>query len=80
MLEALNGPNGSTIVTERNKVALKVMDEQIEAGKVKIGIFYGAAHLDDMHERLVGKRNMSFEKLEWLPAWNLEIEETNKKK
>lgn len=79
MLEALNGPNGSTIVTERNKVALEVMDEQIEADKLKIGIFYGAAHLDDMHERLVGTRKMSFEKIDWLPAWNLEIDETSEK-
>lgn len=80
MLEALNGPNGSTIVTERNKVALKVMAEQIEAGKLKIGIFYGAAHLDDMHQRLVGEHKMSYEKLEWVPAWNLEIDEAPKQK
>jgi hypothetical protein len=80
MLEALNGPNGSTILTERNKVALHVMEEQIEAGKRKIGIFYGAAHLEDMHGRMVGEHDMSFEKIRWLPAWNLEIDETRQKK
>ena len=74
MLEALNGPNGSTILTERNKVALKVMREQIEAGKTKIGIFYGAAHLKDMHERLVKRDKMTLEEMNWLQAWDLHID------
>jgi len=71
MLDALNGPDGSTILTERNKVALKVMEEQIKAGKKKIGIFYGAAHLKDMHERMLQTHNMTLLKTEWLPAWEL---------
>lgn len=74
MLEALNGPNGSTILTERNKVALRVMREQIEAGKNKIGIFYGAAHLKDMHERLSERDKMTFQTIRWLPAWDLHID------
>jgi hypothetical protein len=74
MLDALNGPNGSTILTERNKVALKVMREQIDAGKSKIGIFYGAAHLKDMHERLLNDHGLTFEGLTWLKAWDLHIE------
>jgi hypothetical protein len=74
MLEALNGPNGSTILTERNKVALKVMREQIAAGKTKIGIFYGAAHLRDMHERLIKQDKMTLENMTWLQAWNLHID------
>jgi hypothetical protein len=71
MLDALNGPDGSTILTERNKVALKVMEEQIKAGKKKIGIFYGAAHLKDMHERMLNQYKMKLVKTEWLPAWEL---------
>lgn len=71
MLDALNGPDGSTIVTERNKVALKVMKEQIDAGKQKIGIFYGAAHLKDMHERMLTAHKMKLTKIEWIPAWEL---------
>src|SRR5262249_23596192 len=39
----LDGPDGSTIVTERNKVAMKVLDEQLKAGKKRVAIFYGAA-------------------------------------
>jgi hypothetical protein len=32
-----------------------------------------------MHQRLIDKHKMSYEKLEWLPAWNLEIDVTSKK-
>ena len=49
---AFEGPGGSTLITERNKVALKVLGEQVAAGKKKIGIFYGAGHMPDMEERL----------------------------
>jgi len=75
MLDALNGPDGSTILTERNKVALKVMQDQIESGKTKIGVFYGAAHLEDMHERMTKEYEMTLKQIEWLPAWEL-MEET----
>ncbi|HUG19909.1 MAG TPA: hypothetical protein VMM56_13080 [Planctomycetaceae bacterium] len=80
MLDALNGPNGSTILTERNKVALEVMREQIKAGKTKIGIFYGAAHPKDMHERLIEKDKMTLEELTWLKAWDLHIDLPEKAK
>ena len=38
-ISAFEGPGGSTLITERNKVALKVLAEQIAAGKTRIGIF-----------------------------------------
>ena len=53
MLTSISGPDGSTIITERNKRALEILRAQQAAGKRKIGIFYGAGHLADMHERLV---------------------------
>jgi hypothetical protein len=48
----LDGPNGSVLVTERNKAALKVLSDTMTAGKKKIAIFYGAAHMTDMTKRL----------------------------
>ncbi len=82
MLEALNGPNGSTIVTERNKVALQVMLDEIEKGKTRIGIFYGAAHLKDMHERLLGEHGFEFRprRTRWLKAWDLHVDLPEKPK
>lgn len=71
MMQALEGPEGSTIITERNKVALKKLAEQIAAGKKKIAIFYGAGHLGDMEERLVEEFQLKRTGTEWLDAWNL---------
>jgi hypothetical protein len=72
VMQALEGPDGSTIITERNKVALKKLAEQIAAGKKKIAIFYGAGHLGDMEKRLTGddfKLKRTGE--DWLDAWQL---------
>lgn len=71
VMMALEGPEGSTIITERNKVALSKLAEQIDAGKKKIAIFYGAGHLGDMEERLVDEFGLKRTSDEWLDAWNL---------
>jgi len=61
---------GTVLVGERNKVALKVMDQQIAAGKKRLAIFYGAAHLGDMEERLL-KAGFKRTGVLWLKAWDL---------
>jgi hypothetical protein len=62
---------GSVIVTERNKKALRVLKDKLRRGKRKLGIFYGAAHMPDIEERLV--RELGFQKLDekWLVAWDV---------
>ena len=71
MLSGISGPEGSTLITERNKRALKVLRQQRAAGKRKIGIFYGAGHLSDMHERLVDEFGLQPIGTVWLEAWDL---------
>ena len=71
MLAGFSGPDGSTIITERNKVALKVLAEQIKGGKKKIGIFYGGGHMEDMDRRLRKEFTLAPISSEWLEAWNL---------
>ncbi len=71
VMQALEGPDGSTIITERNKVALKKLAEQIAAGKKKIAIFYGAGHLGDMEKRLNSDFELKRSGEDWLDAWNL---------
>jgi hypothetical protein len=69
----LDGPGGSVILTERNKAAVKVLDETIKAGKKKIALFYGAAHMPDLAKRV---REMGFKptgKTQWKRAWDLRI-------
>ncbi|HWE03221.1 MAG TPA: hypothetical protein VG326_12500 [Tepidisphaeraceae bacterium] len=68
----LDNPDGSVIVTERNKVAMKVLEKTIAAGQKKISIFYGAAHMPDMTTRL---KEMGFSpvSVQWNTAWDLTI-------
>ncbi len=71
MLSGMSGPEGSTLITERNKTALDVLRKQQKAGKRKIGIFYGAGHLNDMHERLIKDFGMQPVGITWVEAWDL---------
>lgn len=66
----LSGKNGSTILTERNRVALEKLDEILEQGRTNVGVFYGAAHLPDMEKRLF-ERGFKRGETIWLEAWNL---------
>lgn len=65
------------IVIDRNKIVIKVMQEQFEKNPSKktYSIFYGAAHMPDMEQRLA---ELGFKKSSkrWLTAWKVEaIEE-----
>ena len=67
-----DGPEGSTILTERNRKAFEVLAEQLKEGKKKIGVFYGAAHLPDMDKRLLADFGMKRKgELAWIKAWSL---------
>jgi hypothetical protein len=71
-LAVLDGPGGSTILTERNRKCFEVLDKQLQAGKKKIGIFYGAAHLPDMQRRLADGYGLKRSGEDWLAAWQLQ--------
>ena len=70
MLSGMESDGGSVIITERNRVALAELTKQIALGKKNLAVFYGAAHLIDMDQRL---RAMGFEPVgyEWFTAWDL---------
>jgi hypothetical protein len=68
---AFNGRDGSTIITERNKVALKKLSDELAAGKKKVAIFYGAGHMPHMEECLVGEFGLKRTGERWLTAWEL---------
>jgi hypothetical protein len=70
-ISAIEGPNGSAIIADRNRVALKVLRKQIDAGKQKIAIFYGAGHMPDLQERLRDEFGLGPISTRWLVAWNL---------
>lgn len=66
-----SGKNGSTIITHRNTAAFKVLSEEIEKGKKKIGVFYGAGHFPDMERRLIDEFKLKKKESRWLIAWDL---------
>lgn len=72
MMSGFGGPNGTVIVTERNRAALTMLRKRLEAGDKKIGVFYGAAHLKEMEKDLTGL--MGFKQVgepKWLTAWDM---------
>jgi len=70
-LQVFDGPDGSTLITDRNKVAMKVLRREIAAGKRKIAIFYGAGHMPDFEERLREELGLTRMSTRWLVAWDL---------
>jgi hypothetical protein len=71
VMSAFNGPDGSTLITERNKAALKVLGKEIGAGRKKIAIFYGGGHMPDMEPRAIADFHLKRDSQEWLEAWDL---------
>ncbi len=70
-LAALGGPAGSTLISGRNQVALDVLRKEIDAGKKKIAIFYGAGHMPDFLKRLRDDFGLAPVSTRWLVAWDL---------
>lgn len=70
IMAGIESGDGTVLVGERNKVALQVLDKEIASGKKNLAIFYGAAHLGDMEQRLL-KKGCKRTKVEWLKAWDL---------
>jgi hypothetical protein len=71
MMSAFNGPDGSTLITERNKRALEVLGKEIAAGKQELAIFYGAGHMPDMARRLMADYKLKPQREQWVTAWDL---------
>ena len=71
-MNALEAGDGTVIITERNKVALKVLRKTLEDDdKKRIAIFYGAGHMPDMEERMMNKFGVRRTGTTWLTAWHL---------
>jgi len=70
-MKVFEGPDGSTLISERNKRALAVLADQIKAGNQRIGIFYGAGHLPDMERRLTDEFGLQKTQVRWVEAWDL---------
>ena len=74
------GKNGSTIIDHRNAKVMEVLKREMQSGKSRIGIFYGAGHLPDMQRRLTSDFKMKRGGQVWLEAWSLTNRGKDKKK
>jgi len=71
-MNALEAGDGTVIITERNKVAIKVLRKSLETpANKRLAIFYGAGHMPDLEQRLLTEFGMKKGKTTWLTAWNL---------
>lgn len=68
-MDDANGDN--TLIKGRNGKAFKILKEELDAGKSKVAVFYGAGHLPDMAVRLEADFEMTARKTTWLDAWDL---------
>lgn len=70
LMNGLEAGGGTVIIGERNRVALEVLQSQIQQGKKRLAVFYGAAHFPDMQRRLeqAGYKRVGEE---WLAAWSI---------
>ena len=70
--ESLGGSLNQMLVIDRNAEALRGLQKQIAAGKKKIGIFYGAAHMPDFEKHLVADFGLQKGDQSWIVAWDLQ--------
>lgn len=71
LLDAMAGPD-STLIVQRNRKALEVLERERDAGHRRIALFYGAGHFPDFHQRLVDELGYRPTELRWLDAWRLD--------
>jgi len=71
VMNALEGDNGSTIVSTRNLKALKVLRQEIEKGHKTFAIFYGAAHMPEMEKVMMKEFKLKPDQVNWVNAWDL---------
>jgi hypothetical protein len=64
------GGKGSTLLEGRNEKCLEVLQRELAAGRKRLGIYYGAAHLPHLEQRLVNDLGFKKTAHEWLPAWD----------
>ena len=68
---AIEGPKGSSLISDRNRVAIEGLREAIGEGHQKIAIFFGAGHMSDLQRRLKERFDLVPIETRWLVAWDL---------
>jgi len=59
------------ILTQRNAVVMEKLEHLLPTTEGRIGIFYGAAHMPELEEELIGRLGYRRVSGRWLRAWAL---------
>lgn len=62
---------GAILIGERNAVAVRVLQGELDKGQKRLAIFYGAAHLPDLLQRLEALGFKRAGPPRWLVAWSI---------
>jgi hypothetical protein len=62
---------GALLIGERNAIAVRVLQREISRGRRRLAIFYGAAHLPDLLQRLEAIGFKRTGATQWLVAWSI---------
>jgi hypothetical protein len=65
------GESGTSVIGERNKRAVSVLEERIRLGDRRIAIFFGAAHMTGIAELVETGLGLNKDSTVWVDAWNL---------
>ena len=71
MRELLGDDEGSSIIGARNARAIEVLEQELGAGRKRVGIFYGVGHAEDLARRLTDELGFEHVATEWVDAWAL---------
>ena len=61
----------SVIVTDRNRKAIQVLKRELAKDRKRLCIFYGAAHMPDLEQRLMRDLGFTKKSQRWLTAWDV---------
>jgi hypothetical protein len=70
--DSILAAQGSTLVTERNKVALGILRQKLKQKMKRLAIFYGCGHMPDFESRLATDFGMRRIQERWLVAWHMQ--------
>ncbi|MFA5506342.1 MAG: hypothetical protein WC423_12985, partial [Vulcanimicrobiota bacterium] len=66
----LAGLGDSALIADRNQAALKVARREVQSGKRRIALFYGAAHMPDLKKQLESE-GWKRVRTDWVTAWDV---------
>ncbi|MBQ9812992.1 MAG: hypothetical protein IJM54_06730 [Thermoguttaceae bacterium] len=74
--EASDEEREGVLIHLRNKKAIEAVKKELDAGKTKIAVFYGAAHLPDLNRRIEKDLGLTRDgEPRWFNAWNMKSEQ-----